>query len=286
MVYFLIILLCIIALLIGAITDIKTREVPDWLNYSLVAAGFGIRLIWALAMRDIWVLLYGVFGFLVFLAFAYLMFYTGQWGGGDSKMLIGLGALIGLDFKLETFMISFLVNMMFIGALYGILWSSILAFKNKNSFVKAFKGFMLEKSIMLWRRAVLIISLALLAAVFFAPDLFAKLLLLVIVFVMIVMVYLFTFVKAVEKAAMLKYVAPVQLTEGDWIVKDIYVDGKYVAGPKDLGIEKKQIRKLVELYKKGKIKKILIKDGIPFVPSFLIAFIATLIFGNVILLII
>ncbi len=286
MAYFLIIAVCIIALLIGSITDIKTREVPDWLNYSLVAAGFGIRLIWALAAWDIWILLYGIFGFLVFIALAYLMFYTGQWGGGDSKMLIGLGALIGLDFKLNTFMLSFLINVLFIGALYGVVWSCILAFRNKKNFVKVFKDFMLEKSFMLWRRAVLVIGLVLLVSVFFVPNPILKLLLLVIVFVMIIVAYLFTFIKAVEKIAMLKHVTPMQLTEGDWIVKDIHVDGKYIAGPKDLGIEKNQIRKLIDLYKKGKVKKILVKDGIPFVPSFLIAFIFTLMWGNLVLLII
>ena len=83
---------------------------------------------------------------------------------------------------------------------------------------------------------------------------------------------------------MLKYVTPKQLTEGDWIAKDVKISGKYVTGPKDLGIEKKQIRKLIEFYKKGKIKKVLIKEGIPFVPSFFIAYVVTLMFGNLVFL--
>jgi len=74
---------------------------------------------------------------------------------------------------------------------------------------------------------------------------------------------------------MLKYVEPKELTEGDWIAKDIKVKGEYITGPKDLGIEKKQINKLIKFYKLGKIKKVLIKEGIPFVPSFLLAFIVT-----------
>ena len=57
-----------------------------------------------------------------------------------------------------------------------------------------------------------------------------------------------------------------------------------MTGPKDLGISKSKIRKLVEFYKKGKVRKILIKEGIPFVPSFLMAYIFTLIFGNAILM--
>ena len=83
---------------------------------------------------------------------------------------------------------------------------------------------------------------------------------------------------------MLKYVLPKQLTEGDWIVKEIKIGGKYITGPKDLGIEKKQINKLISLYKKKKVNKILIKEGIPFVPSFFIAYVVTLIFGNLVFL--
>ncbi|GIU69536.1 MAG: hypothetical protein KatS3mg002_0772 [Candidatus Woesearchaeota archaeon] len=48
---------------------------------------------------------------------------------------------------------------------------------------------------------------------------------------------------------------------------------KYITGPKDLGISKEQI----ELLKKSKIKKVLVKEGIPFIPAFLIAFILTMI---------
>ena len=55
------------------------------------------------------------------------------------------------------------------------------------------------------------------------------------------------------------------------------VNGKRITGPKDLGISKKQIRQLRQYYEKGKVKKIAIKEGIPFVPSFLISFIVTLI---------
>ncbi|MBI2574772.1 hypothetical protein HYV82_02720 [Candidatus Woesearchaeota archaeon] len=85
---------------------------------------------------------------------------------------------------------------------------------------------------------------------------------------------------------MLKYVGPEKLTEGDWIAKDIYVGGKYVCGPKDLGIEKSQIRQLLKYRHLGKIKKVLIKEGIPFVPSFLIAFLLSVKFGSLLLMLI
>ena len=85
---------------------------------------------------------------------------------------------------------------------------------------------------------------------------------------------------------MLKYVKPQQLTEGDWIAKDVNINGKYLTGPRDLGIEKRKIRKLIELYKRGKVKKILIKEGIPFVPSFFVAYVITLLYGNLVTLLV
>jgi hypothetical protein len=88
--------------------------------------------------------------------------------------------------------------------------------------------------------------------------------------------YLWIYIKVIEKVAMLKYVTPSELTEGDWIAKEVKVNGKLICGPRDLGIEKEQIAKLKQFYRKGKVKKVLVKYGIPFVPSFLLALIATL----------
>ena len=107
----------------------------------------------------------------------------------------------------------------------------------------------------------------------------------ILVIVAIITFYLWIFVKAIEKVAMLKYITPDKLTEGDWIAEEVKYKGKLICSPKDLGIEKKQIRQVVNLYKKKRIKKILIKEGIPFVPSFLIAFVITVFFGNLLLLV-
>ena len=40
-------LLSFIALFIGSITDLKTREVPDWVNYGLVISGLGLNLLFS-----------------------------------------------------------------------------------------------------------------------------------------------------------------------------------------------------------------------------------------------
>ena len=72
------------------------------------------------------------------------------------------------------------------------------------------------------------------------------------------------------------WLKPNKLTLGDWIVKDIKHKGKLIASKKDLGLTEEQIAKI----KKLKIKKVLVKEGIPFVPSFFIAFVVTICAGS------
>ena len=93
------------------------------------------------------------------------------------------------------------------------------------------------------------------------------------------LLYLGLFIKSVEKSTMYRNLPVSKLTEGDWVAKEIHHNGKYICGPKDLGLSKKQIAKLKRL----KRKTILVKEGIPFVPSFFLGWILNLFFGNLLL---
>lgn len=279
--------LAFLALLIGSYTDIRTREVPDWVNLGLIGAGFGINILFSIIYWKIDFILLSAAGFAGFFALAWIMFYTGQWGGGDSKILMGLGALIGVDIiSRNFFLLHFLVNAMLIGALYGILWSIFSIFRNRKKFLKEFKKSIQNKKVVSAKKMIFVLFVILALAGVFAPDKIIRLTALYLAVVSVLTFYLWVAIKAVENACMLKYVKPQQLTEGDWIAKEIKISGKYIAGPKDLGIEKKKIRRLIEFYKQGKVKKILIKEGIPFVPSFFIAYVITLIYGNLVFLVI
>jgi len=275
-------ILSFIALFIGTITDLKTREVPDWVNYGLVFAGIGLNLLFSAVYSNSSFIINSILGLAIFFGIAYIMFYAGQWGGGDSKMLMGLGAMIGIDvgFAKQQFLAGFLVNALFIGAVYGLLWSILLAFKNRKKFSREFKKILMEKKIIKAKKLILVFLIALLMLLFFASVPYIRISILSLALLLLTSFYLWVFVKAIEKSSMYKLVEPNKLTEGDWIVKDIYASKKYICGPKDLGIEKKQIRQLAELYKKKKVGKILIKEGIPFVPSFFVAFIVTFMLGN------
>ena len=90
-----------LAIAVASYTDIRTREVPDWVNYSLLAFGLGGNLLLSIAMKDFSFILYSIAGAAAMFGIACAMYYTGQWGGGDSKLLIGMGAMLGIPFSLE-----------------------------------------------------------------------------------------------------------------------------------------------------------------------------------------
>jgi hypothetical protein len=85
----------------------------------------------------------------------------------------------------------------------------------------------------------------------------------------------FIFVKAVEESCLLQRINANKLTEGDWVMETIKINGKTIITEDNLGITKEQISKLKH-YK----KLILIKIGIPFIPAFLFAFIVFLALRN------
>lgn len=275
-------------LIVATYTDLKKREVPDWLSYGMIATGLGLNLLFSFIYKDYWLFVNSLAGFLLFLAIALGMFYSAQWGGGDSKVLMGMGALIGLDVRFRSFPFlgSFIFNLLVVGAVYGMMWSLVLALKNWRRFHKEFRK--IQRISLVIRLRVYLICFVILIGVLalfsrgtaLCPFFLGLLLSVLLIF------YLSIFVKAIEKSCMIKSVTPERLTEGDWIVREVKYKGKYICGPKDLGIEKKQIRELVKLYRQNKIRKVLIKEGMPFVPSFLIAYITSFIFGNLLFLLI
>lgn len=274
--------LSLIVLLAGSITDLKTREVPDWVNYGLISSGIGLNLLFSIIYQTPSFIINSLIGLLIFFGIAYIMFYAGQWGGGDSKMIMGLGAMIGINVSSfsSEFLSGFFINVLFAGALYGLLWSFYLAYKNRRKFKSEFKKVLSHSKTEKIKWIILALTVFLIISFFIVRTNYIKILILSLAFLILTTFYLWVFVRAIEKSSMYKLVEPSKLTEGDWIVKDIVVNKEYITGPKDLGIEKGQINKLVALYKKKKVGKILIKEGIPFVPSFLIAFIITFWLGN------
>lgn len=268
-----------LGLFVGSFSDLKTREVPDWVSYSMIFGGLGLRLIFSLANFEWMIFFEGLIGFIVFVVLAYLIYYFGQWGGGDAKLLMGLGAVIGLNLNFSAMpkLAVFLINLALISTVYGIGWLVVLAASNKKKFLDEFKK--QQKQVRILSFVFLAAAVFLFLSSFFVPGIW-KGAVLVLGIIPVGSLYIWVLTSVIEKISFFKRVSPEDLTEGDWIAKDVMVQGEKICGPRDLGISEEQISKLIELKKKGKIHKILIKEGIPFVPSFLFAFIVTIAWGS------
>lgn len=276
----LIVIVCLAILVAGSITDFRWREVPDWISFAGISAGLGIRAIHSAATTDWTHLLSGIYGLAATFLLACALFYLGQWGGGDSKLLMALGALLGLDFSWNNLLLAFLAWTVLVGAFYGLGWSVVLGIKHKRAVSPALHNAL--NALRPYRVMTWVVAGILAVTAFLIRDVFLSVMVFALAVIVPLLFFATVFVKTIEQCCMLERVTPDKLTEGDWIAKNVVVKGKRIAGPKDLGVTKKQIAQLKKLYEQNKIKKVLVKQGIPFIPALLIAFVLALVFGNVI----
>ncbi len=267
---------------VGMGTDLRWREVPDWLNYAAIAAGVSTRIFAFLTTFDWSWLIAGASGMAIAFVIAWVMFHAGQWGGGDAKMLIALGAILGVTWSLKTGGGAYFIDLLVAGAIYGILWTLVTALSHRQECGKQLRLLHRTQGVRTARVIAIVAAVCLLLVSFFLPN-DMRLPLLILAIVIPTLVTLGVVIKAVEKGCMLKRVTPDRLTEGDWIVKDVKVGGKRITGPADLGISPSQIHSLRKFAAQGRIKTVLIKEGMPFVPSFALAFLLYLGVGNVLL---
>lgn len=260
-----------LALLVATYWDIRTREVPDTLSYGLIVVGLLGGLISALLQQQVSIFLTHLYGFVLGMVIGIVMFYTRQWGGGDAKLLMGIGAIIGFSFQ-QLDLIAFVLLLIFCGAGYGFAVTLYLALvKHRKVFLPAFKQQLRTPLVHRLRITLVIIGVAAIIAVFIV-SIKTKLLLGLLLLGLYVLMYSWIFMRVVEKQILLKEYDVGKLTEGDWIVKEVKVGRRTIVDAKNTGVTKEQIEQL----KKAKIKKVLVKEGIPFVPGFMLAFVVLL----------
>ena len=275
-----IIIASLFVLAVASYVDLRILEVPDWLNYAGIAAGLGIHLIFSLQQWSWWPIASSLTGFAIAFALACLMFYSGQWGGGDAKLLMAIGALVGFEADKFAFGTSFLINLVFIGGAWGLIWCIGLSVKNWKRFWPTFKITRHQKAFARTRILTLISAVILIISSFILAEF--QLELLGLALATYLLCYLTIFVKSVELSSMHKWITPDKITEGDWLMKPVII-GKHKIMPNKLGLEKKEVALIKKFYAQKKIDKVLVKYGVPFAPAFLFAFTATLIFNNIIL---
>ena len=247
-------------------TDIRKKEVSDWLSFSLFAIGLFFLITRAITEKSYELLIPALIIFVVFLIIANLLYYLGLFGGGDAKLLIALSPILP-QFTFQSILnlpsaLTFILNCLLIGSIYGMIYSIVLAFKHKNQFKENLSK--LRFPIL----PFLILSLAVAVVSFFTYQF-----LLILAAIILLFPLLFIFTKTVENVALIKTIETSKLTEGDWLAQPVKVGSRIINAKSGL------TAKEIEFLKKHK-KHVTIKEGIPFVPVFLISFILSLLLGN------
>ena len=246
----------------ASVTDLKKSEVSDWLSFSLLAIGLSVRAAESVVSWNYQPILASVLGVMGFFIIANIFYYGKLFAGGDAKLMIALGSII------PSF--AFLSNLLIVGSAYGLLYSLVLAAANHRRFFHEFKKHGN------WIFASFVVSAFLMGAYVLTSD-FIPLFLSITVFFMPL---LFFFVNSVEKSCLIRKVSPEKLTVGDWLFRTVKIKGKTIRSDFE-GLSKSEI----SLIRKSGIK-VYVKYGIPFIPVFLIAFVSTVYFGNLFLLLV
>ncbi|MEM1988408.1 MAG: A24 family peptidase [Candidatus Woesearchaeota archaeon] len=282
------ILLCIFGLfmlILASIEDFKKREVYDLISYSLIAIPLISRIFYSITSQNLSYFIATIIPVIFATLFGFFMYYTNQWGGGDVKVLIGIAAtipffpifanneitknllnIINIPFKNNLFFYSFLIISFFEGAILGLIYGiySIVKEKEKSfqMIIDSLKKHKFEQI------AFTIINLFFLLTFLITTEISYLLLFFSIFLIQFLLPLIFTI-----EQLMIKEVTPKELTEGDWIIEDIVIDDKLFYSKKQPGVELNQIEKLIQLYEEGRIDKVKIKIGFPFVPAFLFSYI-------------
>jgi Flp pilus assembly protein protease CpaA len=255
-------ILALAALGVGSITDLKKREVPDWVSYGLMFAALGTRLLYSIFTQEKSFFLTGLYGFIFFVIISHILYYLKQWGGGDAKILMAVGALIGFNLELAFFILLLIL----VGALYGLFFSAHLAIDNEQQFKSSFKSYLREFRL-LANAAIVFLVVGILS--FFVFEFQFSFLIFSIAVIACIGIYSFLFVKAVEDTCLIKKVKASELTEGDWVMETIRINNKILITENNLGITKEQMAKL-----KNYKKLITIRLGVPFIPAFFLSYVA------------
>src|SRR3989344_5991 len=256
--------------IIGAVLqDLHRREVDNLWNFSLIGIALAYRAAVSVFGWNYWFLLNGFIGLGVFLLLGNLFYYSRLFAGGDAKLLIALGPILPLSYNwlvnlkiFGIFILLFLIG----GSVYALFYSFVLMANNFNTFKKEFSKQFISKSNLIL--IFLVFAIAWTIFMFFIGE---KSLIL-IGFIILLFPILLVFSKSIEEVCLVKEIYSNKLTVGDWLYEDIIVGGRRIKSNWE-GVSKNELRLIKTEYR----RKILIKQGIPFTPGFLIGYVGLII---------
>ena len=204
---------------------------------------------------------------MLFTSFAYLLYYGRAFAGGDAKLLIALGAVLPFS-SLQDYLIigaGFVFLLFVVGAVWGLSWTVYAVMHHPAGFRAAFKHELRNM-----RLIVLVCVFLGIASGGF--SIWYNLAYLIFSLPILLLPVLYAYARAVESACFIRLLPASALREGDWLKNDVVL-GKRVIRASVHGLSMEEIRLLRRVR-----KKVLIKEGIPFSPAFLFAFVLMVFF--------
>lgn len=263
--------LALVWMAFAVIQDLKKREIANWINFSLIIFAIGFRFFYSLfnGIEDgtgFNFFFQGLIGLGIFFILGNLFYYCRMFAGGDAKLLFALGAILPFSgsflINLKIFILFFIL-FLFSGAVYGLFVSMTLIFGH-------FKKFTQEFSKQFKKNKIFFIS-SIFLAFFFIVLGFSDILMVYLGALVFILPYFYFSAKSIDEICMVKKISPKNLAEGDWLYKDVKIGNKVVKKNWE-GLTKEEIK----LLKKNKY--VLVRQGIPFSPVFLIGFLVLIYF--------
>jgi Flp pilus assembly protein protease CpaA len=263
---------------VAAAWDLKTTEIPDYIPYIMIVVGLVIAGAQSYLQWSYWPMVSSLIVGGGLLGLGFLMYYTGQWGGGDAKLLAALGFLLpysSLQFTpslLFPFPVTYLINIFLVGAIYMILYALVLSLFNRK-IIHEFKHDVKASSRLFVLGAVALFVAIAAVNVYLTYYFELKFSLTYIIENTIVPVggvvalfFVWKFARAVESVGFKRLIPTSQLKVGD-----VLKDSKLWEG-----ITEEQMKEI----KKTK-SRVWIKEGVRFAPAFPLALLFTIYFGDI-----
>ncbi len=131
---------------VAAFTDFRTGHIPNWLTYGATATGFGLNAIGPEGL--VRGTLAAVAGMVVCGLMPYVLYRKDAIGGGDVKLFVALGALLGAYSGIEAQFLAYCAGSLF--ALARLAWHGRLMAVLANSLYLAVNPVLLKR----WRRDI------------------------------------------------------------------------------------------------------------------------------------
>jgi len=262
---------------IAAVWDLKTTEIPDNIPYVMIVVALVLWGIQSYLSGDYLPILNSLAVGLSLLGFGFLMYFLGQWGGGDAKILSAIGFLLPTlpeGFLQQTFFpfsLSYFFDVFFVGAIYMIIYAIVISIMNRKIWSTFFNDLRANSKMIMLFNISMLVFLSILTLVANRYYIFVPLESMIrfeiVLFLTVIGFFLlWKFVKTVEEVGFKKKIPVSRLREGD-----VLLDSKIWEG-----VTKENLMKI----KKSGKKYVWIKEGVRFAPAFPLALAFTVFFGG------